>query len=176
MYTTPKITQTQSCIIGEYEPGNGTRYTAVAIPWKAPADRVMGALGFVSDGWLVVSGNSGRAYLFQKDGYLMDRSIQKHLGGYPGDYPYFGDLLRSMIMRDVPKGSFDDMPDDPEHYYNERAVGDNMTLTEADAELTKAWAQWLKARKKWHKANDDVTKALEAVDNQQQEARRHEAT
>ena len=128
MYTTPNITQTHGCIIGEYEPGNGTRYTAVAIPWKAPADRVMGALGFVSDGWLVVSGNSGRAYLFQREGYLLDYHIQEHLGGYPGDYPYFGDLIRSMIKRDrpshpAPMGNRyrDDMPDDPEHYYNERA-------------------------------------------------------
>ena len=129
MMTTPKITQTQSCIIGEYEPGNGTRYTAVAIPWKARNDQVMGVMGFVSDGWLVVSGNSGRAYLFQKDGYLVDYHIQEHLGGYAGDYPYFGDLIRSMITRDGPNGRFpignryrrDDMPDDPEAYYNERA-------------------------------------------------------
>ena len=130
MDTTPKITQVHnSCIIGEYEPGNGTRYTAVAIPWKAPADRVMGALGFVSDGWLVVSGNSGRAYLFQRGCYLLDDDIQEILGGHPGDYPYFGDLIRSMIMRDGPDGPFqignryrrDNMPDDPEGYYNDRA-------------------------------------------------------
>ena len=129
MHTTPTITQTYSCIIGEYEPGNGTRYTAVAIPWKARESQVMGALGFVSDGWLVVSGNSGRAYLFQKDGYLVDAHIQRHLGGDPGDYPYFGDLIRSMIMRDGPNGRYqvgnryrDDMPDDPEFYYNDRAT------------------------------------------------------
>ena len=128
MHTTPKITQRQSCIIGEYEPGNGTRYTAVAIPWKARNDQVMGVMGFVSDGWLVVSGNSGRAYLFQKDGYLVDDAVQEHLGGYPGDYPYFGDLIRSMIQRDGSDGRFkvgnryrSDMPDDPETYYNERA-------------------------------------------------------
>ena len=128
MHTTPKITQTQSCTIGEYEPGNGTRYTAVAIPWMGREDQVMGALGFVSDGWLVVSGNSGRAYLFQKDGYLVDAAVQEHLGGYPGDYPYFGDLIRSMIQRDGPDGRCkvgnryrSDMPDDHEAYYNERA-------------------------------------------------------
>ena len=134
MLTTPKITQTQSCIIGEYEPGNGTRYTSVAIPWTAQEDQVMGALGFVSDGWLVVSGNFGRAYLFQKDGCLLDEYIQKHLGGYSGDYPHFGDLIRSMIKRDGPSGSCmvgnryirrnyqDDMPDDREFYYNDRAA------------------------------------------------------
>ena len=102
MLTTPKITQTSSCIIGEYEPGNGTRYTALAIPWKAQESQVMGALGFVSDGWLIVSGNSGMAYLLQKGGYLLDEYVQKHLGGYRGDYPYFGDLIRSMIKRETP--------------------------------------------------------------------------
>ena len=129
MDTNPKITQTQHCIIGEYEPDNGIRYTAVAVSWTANYDQVMGNLGFVSDGWLIISGNSGQAYLFQRDGYLTDRSIQEHLGGYPDDYPYFGYLIRSMIMRDGPAGPFqignryrrDDMPDDPEGYYNERA-------------------------------------------------------
>ena len=85
--------------IGEYEPGNGTRYTAVAVPWRATPSKTMGKLGFVSDGWLVVSGNSARAYLFQRAGPLTDDYIRKHLGGYPGDYPYFGDLVRRLINR-----------------------------------------------------------------------------
>jgi len=67
----------------------------------------MGRMGTVSDGWLVVSGNSGQAYLFQKDGYLVDDYIQEQLGGRNDDYPYFGDLIRSLIMRDSPKGAFD---------------------------------------------------------------------
>lgn len=99
MNTTPKITVEGNYFIGEYEPGHGTRYTAIAVPWRAGPKMVMGQLGYVSDGWLVISGNSGRAYLFQKDGYLADDTIQEHLGGYPGDYPYFGDLIRTLIMR-----------------------------------------------------------------------------
>jgi len=98
----PKITLRGNMYIGEYEPGNGTRYTAIAIPWQADPSQVMGALGFVSDGWLVVSGNSACAYLFQRDGYLVDNHIQDHLGGYDGDYPYFGDLVRALVSRPGP--------------------------------------------------------------------------
>ena len=36
-----KITIEGNCIIGEYEPGNGTRYTAVAVPWTNGHDRPM---------------------------------------------------------------------------------------------------------------------------------------
>ena len=99
----PRITLSGSTYIGEYEPGNGTRYTAVAIPWRATPDQVMGKLGFVSDGWLVVSGNSGCAYLFQRDGgILTDSYIMRLLGGVSGDYPYFGDLIRRLINRNDP--------------------------------------------------------------------------
>ena len=98
MLTTPKITQTQCYTIGEYEPGNGTRYTAVAARWQH--DVVMGVMGRVSDGWLVVSGNTGKAYLFQHKGMLTDEYIQEHLGGFSGDYPYFGDLIRKLVDRE----------------------------------------------------------------------------
>ena len=103
MQMTPgwRITQTQYCRIGEYEPGNGTRYTAVAVPWHAAPTQVMGALGYVTSGWLVVSGNSARAYLFQEGGFLLDVAIQQHLGGYEGDYPYFGDLIRALTHREA---------------------------------------------------------------------------
>lgn len=84
--------------MGEYEPGNGTRYTAIAIPWKGPS-MAMGLLGEVTDGWLVTSGNSGRAALFQKYGKLVDKYIQQKLGGVDEDYPHFGDLIRRMIDR-----------------------------------------------------------------------------
>lgn len=96
----PRITLSGDTRIGEYEPGNGTRYTAVAVRWRATPYQVMGAMGFVSDGWLVVSGNSAKAYLFQQGGYLVDYTIQEHLGGYDGDYPYFGDLVRELIGRE----------------------------------------------------------------------------
>lgn len=115
--TTPRITREGNTIIGEYEPGNGTRYTAIAVPWTADSYLTMGMLGNVTDGWLVISGNSGRAYLFQKEGTLVDEYIADHLGG---DYPYFGHLIRQMLGRPVglPR---QDMPDDPESYHNERA-------------------------------------------------------
>ena len=97
--TVPKIRTIGSCVIGEYEPGNGTRYTAVAVPWTDGDMLAMGALGTVSEGWLVVAGNSGRAYLFQRDGYFTDSYIMERLGGYGGDYPYLGDLIRKLISR-----------------------------------------------------------------------------
>ncbi len=99
MITKPKITQEGNCIIGEYEPGNGTRYTAIAVPWKADPNLSMGSLGSVTEGWLVVSGNQGRSALFQKHGTLTDNYIMEKLGSGLGDYPYFGDLIRTLIMR-----------------------------------------------------------------------------
>lgn len=94
---------TRECIpylVGEYEPGNGTRYTAVAMLWTDHALLTMGRMGCVSNGWLVASGLSGRAYLFQGRGLLTDDYIMEHLGGNPGDYPYFGDLIRRLTMRE----------------------------------------------------------------------------
>ncbi len=94
----PRITLIVGGRIGEYEPGNGTRYTAVAVRWRF--DGLMGRMGCVEDGWLVVSGNSGKAYLFQHSGTLLDEYIQKHLGGFAGDYPFFGDLVRKLVERE----------------------------------------------------------------------------
>ena len=85
---------------GHYEPGNGTSYRAIAVRWKS--DEYQQILGAVSDGWLVVSCNTGKAYLFQSHGTLLDEYIQKHLGGYNADYPYFGDLIRELINRPFP--------------------------------------------------------------------------
>ncbi len=91
--------------IGESEPGNGMRYTAIAIPWEnypdgAQAPIMVGALGSVSKGWLVVSGLTGQAHLFQEDGTLVDRYIHEKLGGSAArDYPYFGDLIRDLTER-----------------------------------------------------------------------------
>jgi len=84
--------------IGEYEPGNGTNYKAIAVPWNL--GKSMNSLGCVVDGWLVVSCMASRkAYLFQADGPLVNRYIQEKLGGYEGDYPYFGNLIRRLIRR-----------------------------------------------------------------------------
>lgn len=97
-----KITYDKQIRIGEYEPGNGTRYTTVAIPWHDHESLIMGCLGTVSNGWLVVSGNTGKAYLFQREGFLLDTYIQEHLGGSFGDYPHFGDLVRKLVDRPLP--------------------------------------------------------------------------
>lgn len=83
--------------VGEWEPGNGTRYTAVAIPWSTPIS--MGHMGFVKEGWLVVYG-SGKAHLLQKVGYLADPYLAEHFGILPGDFPWAGDLIRALVDRD----------------------------------------------------------------------------
>lgn len=84
--------------IGEYAPGNGTQYTAVAVPWAF--DGPMGTMGWVEDGWLVVAGNTTRAYLLQKRGHLVDHYIQGKFGLSEVDYPYFGDLIRKLVKRE----------------------------------------------------------------------------
>lgn len=99
---------------GVYEPGNGTRYTAIAVP--IGGEVCMGVLGSVTDGWLVVSGNSGKAYLFQGGQQpLYDDYVRKHLGGLEGDYPFMGDLMRELIARPGPsEGEHQDRPKGPE--------------------------------------------------------------
>lgn len=91
-------TRDHKVLTGTYEPGNGTRYLAMAIQiWGRYS---LGALGAITDGWLVINGNNGRAYLFQgNDQPLMDSYIKKHLGGHDSDYPHLGDLVRKLIGR-----------------------------------------------------------------------------
>ena len=40
---------------------------------------------------------NGLSYLFQKEGYLDDSYIKEKLGGFEGDYPYLGDLVRFVL-------------------------------------------------------------------------------
>ena len=97
--------------LGHYEPGNGTSYRAIAVPWNI--DEYQQALGTVSDGWLVVSCNTARAYLFQRGGFLLDEYIAKHLGGGEGDYPHLGDVVRTLLARPGPgpgPGPREEMP------------------------------------------------------------------
>jgi len=82
--------------IGEYEPGNGTRYTAIAVAYSH--DQPMGVMGMVADGWLVAYGN-GRAHLFQRGGYLADSYLSEKLGVREGDLPWAADLIRELIGR-----------------------------------------------------------------------------
>ncbi len=85
--------------LGHYEPGNGTSYRVIAIRGNFGEQQ---SLGYVEgDGWVVVSCMGHRqAYLFKEGGYLDDYYIQEKLGGFPGDYPHFGDLVRAIISRE----------------------------------------------------------------------------
>ena len=91
-----KITVQGDLRIGEYEPGNGTRYTAIAVPFSH--EKPMNGMGIVSDGWLVAYGISGRASLFQPDGYLSDSYLAEKLGVRPGDEPFAGNLIRELLI------------------------------------------------------------------------------
>ncbi len=85
--------------LGHYEPGNGTSYRVIAVPGDFGEQQ---SLGYVEgQGWVVIScmGNR-RAYLFQEGDYLSDDYISEKLGGYDGDYPFFGDLVRAIIERE----------------------------------------------------------------------------
>jgi len=87
-------------LVGEYEPGNGTNYKAIAVRWLSDAS--FNHLGSIhTGGWLVISCNTCLAYLFQERGILVDWHIQEKLGGTKEDYPYFGDLVRKLISREL---------------------------------------------------------------------------
>jgi len=98
-----QITVQGNTRIGEYEPGNGTRYTAIAVPFSqenVPDTIPMGIMGMVADGWLVAYGISGRASLFQADGYLSDSYLSEKLDIRAGDLPWAADLIRELIGRE----------------------------------------------------------------------------
>ena len=90
-------------LAGEYSPGNGTNYKAIAVRW--PSDASFNYLGSIhKGGWLVINCNTRLAYLFQQRGMgliLADWYIQEKLGGTKEDYPYFGDLVRKLISREL---------------------------------------------------------------------------
>jgi hypothetical protein len=86
-------------VIGEYEPGNGTRYTALAIPWTDEKQLMLGGIGVVSDGWLVTYCNTGRAYLLQREGFLTDEYVAEKFVIGQGDLPYAAELIRTLTGR-----------------------------------------------------------------------------
>ena len=97
-----KITVQGNTRIGEYSPGNGTRYTAIAVAFfqeNVPDTIPMGVMGMVQSGWLVAYGLTGRAHLFQRDGHLSDGYLEEKLGVRPGDQPWAGNLIRTLIGR-----------------------------------------------------------------------------
>jgi len=86
-------------LIGEYEPGNGTSYKAIAIRWESEAN--FNELGEIrAPGWLVINCNTRLSHLFQGKGTLVDSYIREKLGGRREDYPYFGDLVRRLMGRE----------------------------------------------------------------------------
>jgi len=93
-----QITVQGNVRIGEYCPGNGTRYTALAVPISHDGAPI-GVMGAVLEGWLVAYGLTGRAYLFQRGGYLADSYLAEKLGVRPGDLPWAADLIRELIGR-----------------------------------------------------------------------------
>lgn len=94
-----QISAIGNIIIGEYAPNNGYNYKVIAVPWHC--DKHMNMLGTVNNGWLVVNCNNAKSYLFQNHGYLADSYIREKLGGFEDDYPYFGDLVRKVLGREL---------------------------------------------------------------------------
>jgi RNA polymerase sigma factor (sigma-70 family) len=92
-------TSNSDMVIGAYEPGNGTRYTALAMPWKDEKQLMLGSIGVVSDGWLVVYCNNGRSYLLQKEGWLTNEYLAEKFVIYREDIPYAAELIRTLTGR-----------------------------------------------------------------------------
>lgn len=94
---------------GIYEPGNGTRYTAVGVFLPGGLDS-MGMLGTANgEGrgcWLVTLGNTGRAYALQPDGskFLHPDYVAKKFDLTSGeDARHATALIASMIGRPGPE-------------------------------------------------------------------------
>ena len=84
-------------IFGKYEPGNSTRYTALAVPMKGLVD--CGWLGAIHGGWLVVSGMANcRGYLLPRgwhpDPYYVAEKFDLKNGE---DIECFTRLLEAML-------------------------------------------------------------------------------
>ncbi len=95
--TNPVVTYRDGYIEGFYEPGNSTRYTAVAIPTNGHLQ--VGSLGLVTDGWIVVSGMANRqAYLLSKHPYLLHPDyIEDKFDLHGQDAEMFTILLKAML-------------------------------------------------------------------------------
>jgi len=97
--TMPTITRAAdgTTRLGVWEPGNGTRYTAIAVPWHDSSQRSWNQLGSVRKGWLVVTG-SGRAYLLQEHIVLLPGYVGEKFG-YNINDAYFVALLINELLR-----------------------------------------------------------------------------
>jgi len=93
---TPKVLEVRHLRLEK----DGTRYEMMA--FRLEGDVSFGAMGSVTDGWLVVSHLNRRAYLFRKDGFLDDRYVYEKLcsGTHPlsdKDAENMTQLLRKLL-------------------------------------------------------------------------------
>ena len=92
----PLVEHRDSYIYGKYEPGNGTRYTAVAISTNGYLS--LGWLGSVEDGWIIASGMaSQKAYLITKHEYLHPDYVGEKFDLRGEDAEMFTELLKAML-------------------------------------------------------------------------------
>ena len=92
----PMVVYHSHYIYGEYEPGNATRYTALAMPIDNYCN--CGWLGTVLDGWLVASGMTNcKAYLVPKNIHLEVNWIGEHFDLQGEDAKMFTELLKKML-------------------------------------------------------------------------------
>ena len=80
-----------------YEPGNGERYTIIAIP----VDQWIGAanLGSISSGWIIINANNRLSYMFQKTGYLTPKYIAEKFHVYEEDAEHLAFLICTVTGR-----------------------------------------------------------------------------
>lgn len=93
----PSVTQREGYIQGSYEPGNSTRYTAVAIPTDGYL--CLGWLGSIDDGWIVVSGMANKKAHLLDSSCLYPRYIAEKFDLHGPDAEMFTELLKAMIGR-----------------------------------------------------------------------------
>jgi hypothetical protein len=100
----PQITykdEVRGMRLGTWTPGNGMRYTVAAIPFAGS----LGTLGETNGiGWLVVSGNTGRAHLLQSLGFLAPSYVAEkfELRFDSDDLIYVTRLIGKVIDRETP--------------------------------------------------------------------------
>jgi hypothetical protein len=85
------------------EPGDGTRYTAAVVRWSEGSWACLGACGAVADGYLVVCGLNGKAYLLQPDGVLHPRYVAEKFALSLRQAQHFARLVGRALNRPVPE-------------------------------------------------------------------------
>lgn len=73
-----RVLDIETALLDRREPGDGTRYDMIAI--RVLGTVTCGRLGRITDGWLVVCGLTGRAYLFADGDHVVSWYIIEKLG------------------------------------------------------------------------------------------------